>query len=199
MKSLGEKVLPLRSARQPAPAINKGGDCGFCCVAGILQISVGEAYQFFPKKEEDGSGNRGLSWYGMRELLWSLVTEHQKLDRIIDRVPFWMASSGLRQFDMHCDNLAWFAYARMAIDAGYYGLASIRHDGTGPLVDSDHWVLFCGARERREPHPTVQNASVIKQEILASCSATCPAGKWVEPREYLRRHGGFNALWVRPA
>ena len=86
----------------------------------------------------------------------------------------------------------------MAIDGGYYGIASININGDGPCVDTDHIVLICGARERSEPNQYVEGAKIIIQEILVSCSAHHPEGQWYEVIDFLKKRGGFNCYLAKP-
>jgi len=189
-------TLPRRAVPQPKPAINQGGDCGGCVLAGLLDLSVKDVYEMFR-----AGGHKSFSRYEMVEAVESALWTHELLDRVITDIPHWIAlpNSQIWGHPGWAQNLAWFNYIRMAIDAGYYGIASITYNKQGPPTESDHVVLICGARERREQHPTVASAKNIIQEILVSCSAAHPDGKWVNHIEFLEKWGGFNAILVRPS
>lgn len=88
---------------------------------------------------------------------------------------------------------AWWNLAATAIDAGLYGLACVSSRCAG--VDSegpDHWVMIVGYRSRVD-------GSQIRDELLVSCSARHPEGRWIDRNTFLREWGGFNTLWARPA
>lgn len=144
-----EVVLPRRAIPQPQPAINPGGDCGPCCLAGIFGLSVSDVYARLNKDEQ-----RGFSYMGMYYALYQAMSEGLATHIVAD-VPTWdrPASTMLFGNPGWCSNLAWFRYVTMAIQAGYYGLAAVAHDRTGPLSPTvgDHWVLICGARTRTVP------------------------------------------------
>ena len=40
-----EVVLPRRVIPQPKPGVVEGGDCGGCCIAGLLNIPIERAYE----------------------------------------------------------------------------------------------------------------------------------------------------------
>lgn len=186
-----ETVLPRRAVPQPHPMINARGDCAACCLAGVLGWSdIRRVYD-----EIQGGEVRAPSWPCVRTNLWTAYSK-DLVDRIIDTVPIWpeIPAQMHRGMPATASALEWFAYVRMAVEAGYYGLAEIAfsRSSTDP---TDHEVLICGARERREPRS--EGCSVVIQEILVSCSASSPDGRWVAVREFLR-WGGYNVLLVRP-
>jgi hypothetical protein len=88
-------------------------------------------------------------------------------------------------------SIYWFNYVRLAIDAGYYGVAQVDFGGAGG-PDTNHWVLICGARTKG----AIAN-EFITGDILASCSVT--GEKWYEAKDFLKRMGGCDVLFVRPA
>lgn len=130
--------------------------------------------------------------------------EHGRIEVLIEDTPMWprsiYAGHATFGFPGHLMGMEWFAYVRMALEAGYYAAAWVDHTRSGPLGDgSDHVVLICGARERVERHPTVEGASTIHQEVLVSCSSrTTPDEEWVKRVDMLRDRGGFNVVLVRP-
>lgn len=190
----GKVVLPRRVQPQPTPDIHPGGDCGACVIGGALGISVPEVYRRF-------QSTGVTSHYEMRRLLRCSVSEGLA-DRIIEEPCEWDShgqhwrSFGLPAF---MQSLPWFNQVRMAIDAGYYGLAQVdfsRRGLTGPTLDTDHWVLLCGARTEGSVC-----GKTLTGEVLVSCSARSSAGRdeWVEARDFLTHRGGYDVLFVRPA
>jgi hypothetical protein len=88
------------------------------------------------------------------------------------------------------ESIPWFNQVRMAIDAGYYGLAMVDFDGKGG-PETNHWVLICGART----DGAVLNKAITGQ-VLVSCSVQ--GDNWYEARDFLTRKGGYDVLFVRP-
>lgn len=193
-----ETILCKRVIRQPIPALNPGGDCGPCCLAGLFGLSIEDIYERIKNEEK-----AGLSWLGMYYFLHQAVAD-RLVDFVITDVPSWQRSPSQMLFGNPgwCSNLQWFGYMTMAFQAGYYGLAAVAHDRTGPLSATvgDHWVLLCGARARFEPTQN-PHAKVLVTEILVSNSSSQPTAKegWVDVLEFLRNWGGYNCFLVRPA
>lgn len=187
-------VLPRRVIPQPPTHINPGGDCAACVLGGLLGMSTIEAvYARFKEPL--------TNWWGFRTSLYE-AQGNGDIDRIIDDPPIWPVREALATFGSpaHCQSLAWFKYIRMGLEAGYYATTGVSFGRTGPLGHgSDHKILIVGARERREPHPSVEGCTSIYNEILVSCSArSTPDEEWVEVNDFLRNRGGFNAILVRP-
>jgi hypothetical protein len=185
-------VLPLRVRPQPVPHLNPGGDCGACVLAGLLGLEPAQVYERLCAGKVESIGYPEMQ---------RLLRAHPELfDRAVWEAPLgWPVYDIQRAFGApaHLQGSAWFAYVRMAIDAGYYGIANVdfRRGGTtgyGP----DHWVLICGARLR--PPPPGESGRVW-QEVLVSCSAkSSPDEEWVDAHDFLRERGGFNLLLARP-
>ncbi len=187
MTTPAEILLPRRSLPQPHPFIRHNGDCGACALGGMLGLSgPEEAYALLPDSQA----------FGPPEIRRALANAERSglVDRIVDDVPMWPLSA------MHATNMpwglpgwwcqsgAWFRHVRVAIDAGYYGLAPVSFAAGGARSHIDHIVLICGARE----------AERGRGEIAVSCSARGGAVEWVGAHEFLRDRGGFNVLLARP-
>ena len=192
-----ENVLPRRVVPQPQPALNTGGDCGICVFAGITGLSLKDVYsRFFPS----GAPSRN-------EMLTALQAARREdlIARVIDDVPIWNLADYYMAFGAggYLYTLEWFQYIRMAVEAGYYGIASVVFAKTGAEgaipPPTDHVVLLCGARERFVPHATIEGAGRYDCEVLVSCSAkSSPVEEWVEVKTFLTERGGYNAILVRP-
>jgi len=191
-----------------------GGDCGACCLAGLLNTGVLEAYEL----HESGYYGRGpldlnpakeipkqssFSYHSMDRTLTHLFYEGT-LDRYINDPPIWLINQNIEM------NGAWGAssllmasafinYCLAMFDAGYYGIAQVNLQGDGPYSrgGTNHWVMLCGARRRRYQEG---DRTFIAEEVLVGDSAwSQPRERWIGWREFLEKHGGFMAFFARPA
>lgn len=189
---MSEVILPRRAHAQPSPRRVAVGDCGACVLGGLLGRSVDEAYAIV---RDDGQP-RSIDWYGMRQTLVQLAASGT-LSRVMVDVPLWphaVPSMCLTWgLSASWQSHAWQSYAATAIDAGLYGLACVSSAAAGPdSAGPDHWVLIVGYRRHVEAHH-------LRDDLLVSCSAQHPEGRWVPRSDFLRGCGGFNALWARPS
>jgi hypothetical protein len=189
-----EVVLPRRALPQPSPHVVPGGDCGACVLGALLGLTVAEFYPWFDEGKVEA-----LSWHTVRQALFQARSD-RRIDRLVDDVPTWPSYEAQANWGSPgwTQNMEWFHRVRMAIDGGYYGLCSVDFAARGPMFGHDHFVMICGAREVTRPHPTVEGAGTIDQEVLVSCSASNVQGYWIEAREFLKTRGGFNVLLARP-
>lgn len=193
---MSEVILQRRAITQPSPKRVALGDCGACALGGLMGLSVDEAYAFV----RDGAP-RSIGWPEMRTAL-EVGAGTGVLSRALVDVPLWPHATpsmcltwGLTA---SWQSRAWWGYAATALDAGLYGLACVRFDGAGEdSAGPDHWVLIVGHRTRHEAAGT--GSVRIHDELLVSCSARHPDGQWVSRADFLRKWGGFNTLWARPA
>lgn len=198
-----EIILTRRVARQPSPNLNPQGDCGPCVVSAVLGLSGPQAvYDRF-----HDSKPYAISFHDMQGIL--RVEDGKLLDRVIEYAPTWLGagaefSGWLGTYGWHAERFhePWFNYARMAFDAGYYGLAQVDYSRTGgeKYGGPDHWVLLCGARSWVEwgDEKDGCRAGIPVRQILVSCSASNVDGEWVDARDMLKFRGGFNAFFARP-
>lgn len=187
----GETILPRRVHPQPTPNLVPGGDCGACVLAGALGMTPERVYDELVEK-------RTCIGHGEMCRLLRVAISRGLADRIIEEPAEWPGSWSQRSFGRpaHLEHLPWISYVRMAIDAGYYGLAEVdfARGGGGTRVQTDHWVLIRGVRS--EGHPV---GKVMTGEVLVSCSARSTGGvdEWVEAVDFLKNRGGYNLLFVR--
>lgn len=198
MTVVEETVLPRRVVPQPQPHVSVGGDCAACVVGGLLDLTVLEVHERLCDGDPTAPSRP--------ETLRVLHRAHAEglLSRLVTVTPVWPTPDYYMAFGPsgYLHSLEWFGYARMAMEAGYYGVASVVFDQTGSQgkcpPETDHLVLLCGVREI--PRSVGEGAVRIDQEVLVSCSArSSPDEEWVEVREFLTRRGGYNAFWARPA
>lgn len=189
--------LPRRVVHQPTPEVSPGGDCGACVLSGLLGMSIEDVYKKLHPKNEVQSFSR----YDMIGALSTAKYTLKLVDRYNDNTPHWEVREILLAFGSAGwqQSLEWQAYMHMAFEAGYYGIANVRHDKTGPFTGGpDHWVLLCGMRLRWNERQ--DNGSRSGQyEVLVSCSSrTTPDLEWVKVGDFLKERGGFNAILVKP-
>jgi hypothetical protein len=185
MGAAGELVLPRRAKQQPSPMIVSGGDCGACALGGAINLDVPELYERF--------GSKGLTNRHEMARCLRCASSYGLADRIIDEPAEWPSYRYMHSFGSPAvhEALCWFNYVRMAIDAGYYGVAMVDWDANGG-PETNHWVLISGARTKGSV-----NGEVMTGDVLVSCSVR--GERWVEAREMLRTMGGYDALFVRPS
>ena len=205
-----EVILGSRVIKQPLPMINDGGDCGACIIGGLLNYLKGSdsdkvqsVYDIYFEQQA-----KSITYPGMITALYR-AQAHGHIREILSDVPTWYSYSGTAQWgspgwSMH---LEWFMYMKMAIRAGYYGLAMVTSEGQGFESEIDHWVLICGFREREVPNPNTKNSKdpvlrkskIITQEILISNSSSKAEDEyWIDAREFLKQFGGYNTILVLP-
>lgn len=200
-----ELVLPRRALAQPSPGIVPGGDCGACCLAGCLGVSIERAYDLQDKDHRAKDKPEQPYAFGWTAMAWALKNagwgENDLIDTVMDATPTWIQAyngpimqRGLPGWMMSYN---WWSYVRLGLQAGYYGFCSICADGKGPLAPDDHWVLVCGVRERLEPFKDMPGNHCY-HELLVSCSAKHPQGRWVEVRDFLTNYGGYNVILCKP-
>lgn len=189
-------ILPKRAVKQVIPKVYQYGDCGACVLAGLIGWT--DVSLVYERLQENGK-IEPFSHPTMRSALWR-AKSLGLICKLVDNFPIWpIYKSHMTWGNVSWkQNLEWFDYISMAIDGGYYGIASININGDGPCVDTDHMVLICGTRERSEPNQYVEGAKIIIQEILVSCSAHHPEGQWYEVIDFLKNRGGFNCYLAKP-
>ena len=204
MEDRPDIVLPRRSLRQPSPSVVSGGDCGACCIAGLLGISVEDAYEMQDPDCRPSSAKDKPVPFGWENMSHSLEWRSGgKIDAVLSNVPFWPdtihEANTFFGFPGWNASIPWMKYVRMGLQAGYYGLCQIVFQGGGPLALNNHWVMVCGARQFSEPNPRVPGAWDIHDQLLVSCSAKCPEGYWLNHMDMLRTYGGYNIILARPS
>lgn len=205
MMELRDVVLPRRAVPQPHPTVCPGGDCGACCIAGVLGISVAEAYDLQDKDCRASTAKDvpvPFSWYSMIHALKCYETGYPLHDGVLDSAPLWPWEISGAQTTMGLTSWvqgsAWWNYVRMGLCGGFYGVCHMDIEGKGPLSSHNHWVVICGARIVRVPIESVPGAARLDSQILVSCSARYPDGQWRDTFEFLEKYGGFNIVMVRP-
>lgn len=196
---INEVILPKRVVQNTVEPIAKGGDCVFCCLAGIMDCSISEAYL-----RCDNTEFKPASWSCLSSYLHVL---HRKgyIDRFITDVPFWLCDlyDGHMTWGITSTNmsLAWFHYVQMSIDAGYYGLVSVNHKKEGYPSHADHKQLVCGVRTRIKWGQLPEGSKFgqhLNELLISDSSSSLPDEEWVEVNDFLKQRGGYNIQLVRP-
>lgn len=207
--------LPNSVPRNYPTSLNKQGDCGACVLAGLLKISIEDAYE----NHESGcyhGGNPIPKIYSfcrssMLRTLERLNSKTGPIAHIVKHTPIFPTAPykeqgmpfglhGVSQFD------AWTDYIRALLAGGYYGVAQVYNNGHRDTTFheygmTNHWVLIKGWRLQwyMEPKNKEQICSGMgQQEICISNSArNSKHEEWVSIDDFLRLWGGFDAYWVK--
>lgn len=205
-----EYKLSRRVVQQPLPQINDGGDCGACVLAGVLDIKGADSSVIISKIYVTYCESKAQS-IGPSQMLTILYDAQARniIEDFIHDVPIWQRPNSVSQFGSPGWAMAsqWYKYIKMAIRAGYYGMAMITSRGKGNSGELDHWVLICGFRQREIPNPHTKNSkdpkmrtsTTITREILISNSSIHAKNeRWIDVRIFLKNYGGYNAMLVLP-
>ena len=219
MNVVKEIVLPRRPPKNPDPSLSPGGDCGACTLAGVLGISVQEAYNLHCSGDYYGGSPipqvSPFTIYSMRKTLESIVNDwgdesdkKDLLEHAVTDIPIWPydsslilnAAFGMRSVLM-C--MGWRNHTRAMLHGGYYGIAQVWHGGTGGTPNlrdygtTNHWIIIAG---HRLVYEKTELCGSLREEILVCDSSTAmPLERWIEVLEFLTQWGGFAALWAKPA
>lgn len=197
------------SARQPSPSLNSGGDCGLCCISGVLGHGTEFVREAYRLAYDSPDTIRALSLPCMTKALSNLHHQHGLIEDLADypvqpRVGF---GRGVSPWGYPGDQLfnEWLHQLRTHLEAGYVGVTEILFSGGGRTTadfkyrGSDHWVLLIGAKsvywEKRDEQGKFQFGGWDKY-VKVSCSVK--GDYWVDIQDFLTQYGGFHVLFVRP-
>lgn len=194
-------LLPVSSNQQPHPGILAGGDCAYCCLSGIMNTTVLEAYEYVDKLRLTSDAmekeRRSLSNICMRKIaeVWNKSQTSQvtpKLDAKELCHDIWECKQpwGAPSWEM---SHVWAKKVYEILKNDYTLMASIDFEGRGPRFkdrETNHAVLIIGLKDvmRRID----DNCSAIDTILTISCSVR---GIWTcEISEFLFKYGGFNSV-----
>ncbi len=192
---IDQKILPLKALPQPQPSIYEGGDCGACVLGGLLPPDYHNVPAVYEVCRED---LEAFSHSTMTDSLFN-AKAHGLIEDFIYTVPIWPHPGAYMMWGSTGWSMSgeWFDYIKVAILAGYYALAPV--DAFGKGIDVDHWVMIKGYRIREIPIKGNKAAKRISKDILVSDSSVQrPDLKWIQASTFLKKHGGYNAILVRP-
>lgn len=186
-------TVECRPLLQSTGRVLEGGDCGYCCVAGVFGFpTILAAYE----DVERLTGEPRAQMYAFK---LHRYLEKRGVPVTELRPEFDYYKPGMTPYPWLNGN--WPRMVRSQIDDGRVLLTSIRFDGGGPVCsavevasESDHMVLINGWRERLVP--LTGGASRIDQEIRVGCSVR--GDYWVEWQRWLYRYGGYCCVPLTP-
>lgn len=224
MEIVKQIILPNRPPKNPIPGIVDGGDCGACVLAGLLGISVPEAYELHCSGEYYGGSpipkQSTFNYQSMIRTLESLTcdwrTDKPKpLEHVVTDIPLFPFDyqykvSGLPfGFPSTMQYNAWQNYARALLSGGYYGIAMVYNNGFKGEIrhygETDHWVMICGWRNVYIPESDEQRkksgciGSYNTELLIGNSAKSSPQEDWVDYGDFLKFWGGFSALWAKPS
>ena len=175
---------------QSSGHVMDGGDCGFCCLAGILGLpSILAAYELLESHMpgDDWKRRSSLCINRLGMLLDSLGLPSDEYNP-----PFFRYKKGL--MPVPWDNVHWPWGVRRAIMQGSVMLASVRFKASVPALSpstEDHMILLNGFRRRLVP-TVLPDAKKLVSEIRTSCSHG--GRRWIEWDKLLYWHGCWPAV-----
>ncbi|CAK0748255.1 hypothetical protein CCP1ISM_20017 [Azospirillaceae bacterium] len=187
IESPSEFVVDVHPISQSSGHVLDGGDCGYCCVAGLFNLpSIISAYEFVEKRMKSGWERR----QSMCAWRWEFLLESLGLPNKDKRVPFRYYKTGV--VPNPWDNLNWPRMIKRKIKRGNILIASIRFKGSPPAPprtcgDSDHNVIINGWKFDWVPHPTLPGAKTGTIYIRVSCSVR--GTYWIEWSDLVYWHG----------
>jgi hypothetical protein len=167
-----------------------GGDCGFCCLAGILGLkSILEAYEILESHMpgDDWKKRSSLCINRLGMFLEALGMPSDEYDP-----PFFRYKKGLAPTPW--DNVNWPWGVRRTIMQGSVMLVSVRFNSSVPPLSpttEDHMVLFNGYRQRLVG-TSLPYCKKLVSEIRVSCSHA--GRRWAEWDDLLYHHGCHPAV-----
>lgn len=202
--------LPRQVPRNPEPAIVNGGDCGACCIAGVLGITVEQAYELHLAGCYAGGEPIPQQSTVDVESLYATLEQSGMTDHVLEGMfdvspldyqpPGWQAFGRLPHFSFRLH----FELYRALLSAGYYRICTVSNGGKGlesgwMCQQTNHWIMVRGARGIwSSPSPT-SGSRRYKTEILLSNSArNQPHAQWADMKHFLQSWGGMVGVWVKP-
>lgn len=185
-----EITIDVHPLAQKSGRVLQGGDCGYCCIAGIFKLpTILSAYEKVESHmpEEGGHKRRSfMDFYRVKLLLESLGHDYNQFSPKFNHYKVGM-------LEYPWNNLGWIDDVQNYIKDGCIFLASIRFTrGVPPEprkhADHDHNVIINGYREYFAPIPNFPKSRRQEREVRISCSAR---GKsyWIDWKELLYWHG----------
>ncbi len=210
MDFLSWKVtIDRKPVPQPHPYIVSGGDCGGCCLTGLLNFppeKIREIYEMAWENQDDGKIN-SFSMVSMQRALDNFMYRQKLIEIWIDDyvLPTAYVSTtwgmptpwGYPGYKLEME---WTQRLRTYLEAGYVGLAEVLFSGESNITneykhkDTNHWILLTGARSIFISNEF--GGGHWERQIRMSCSVK--GNVWLKAKQFLMRYGGFKTLYIRP-
>lgn len=158
---------------QSSGSILPGGDCGYCCAAGVFGIpSLQLAYEFVEQRLPAEGGWRTRA--NMTASRWKLLMQGCGLEYRQYNPAFEHYKAGM--LELPWQNLTWMTGVADMVTHGDVLVLSTRFHPAAPpppeagqWTESDHNVIVNGCRERFVPQGPA-GCGKYEQEIRVSCS-----------------------------
>jgi hypothetical protein len=189
-------VNDIRPLMQTTGRVLPGGDCGFCCIAGIFGLpSIASAYEFVESKlPESHKARDSMNAWKMKTFLKTLSLPSEEFLPLFDHY-----KPGL--MPLPWENHNWKIELKKHIQAGCIASTSIRFEALAPPPPSsisrlsDHQVIINGFREHAIPFPS-GDGHKINEEFRISCSVR--GDYWIEWCNLLYYHGAHPTFIIDP-
>ncbi len=209
--------LPNKVPKNYEQSLNSGGDCGACVIAGLLGISIEQAYEYHKSGTYHGGEPipkiHSFCRSSMRDTLDNLQPKnHGLIEHVVKHAPIFPLAAhkelgmpfglmGNLQFG------AWTDYVRAMLSGGYYGIAQVYNNGhnENSLNEhgmTNHWVMIKGWRMQwyRDPKDKTSTSGgmAIEEICISNSSRNSEHEQWIYVGDFLGLWGGFDAYWAKP-
>jgi hypothetical protein len=189
-----EFVVDVHPLSQSAGHVMDGGDCGYCCVAGIFNLpSIINAYEFVEKRMKNGWERR----QNMHAWRWEQLLKSLNLPNKEFRVHFNRYKTGVIPVPWH--NINWSHKVRNIIKSGNVLISSIRFNKSVPIApescgESDHNIIINGWKFEWVDNPRFPGAKDGISSVRISCSVN--GTYWIEWSNLLYWHGCYPSFVI---
>ena len=171
-----EKIKAIRQQ-----GINLKGDCGPCCLASVSGKTVQEIYDLHGRTD-------GLTYMDVTNILWKLGMKYENYlptEKWSSEDPAWF-SIGKPSWKSFIE---WYDLSIQRRDRGLVGLAMVNSKANANEdCYMDHWVIISGLKYK--------GPNAVDKIVCVSCPTK---GEFeVDAPTFLKKHGGWNTIWVKP-
>ena len=206
-----EVINNITPIKQPKPRINEGGDCGACCIAGIIGYTAEQLPKLYKNilKPYYGGTPREVGSVNWADLLDKTskfmhnklqITEPVVIDNInfndvekhnIYHNPYYSTPWNLIKPYIH--------KLRTYLEAGYIAMTTIKYDGTANPLDfkgTDHWVIINGVK-KETTKVKLDSGYRYDVEFKVKIGCSVKGQYWINAEKLIKNHGGFNLAFIR--
>lgn len=197
-------TIDRQPVKNPVPFLVEGGDCGPCAISCVVGWDSSRLMDIYQAAKVDPARGRGISrhetWDILHEMRWNLgCVEDWVDDPLLPRPNKWFPGAfGYPGWFM---DTYWADELRLRLRAGYLGLTVIDFEGRGAEAcsDGDHWVVLAGMKGVWEPVEGCKGKRLSTYIRVLDSSTRRPGEWWMEVHDFLKKHGGFRVIYVRPS